>query len=81
MDHGLLLQNPALAIITESQLSGEKVQQRRRRRRSVARELENIINNLNELTIGSPVVHQEHGVGRYLGLTDFNRLAALKPNF
>lgn len=68
IDHGLLLENPAIAIITESQLSGEKVEQRRRRRKSVARELENIINNLNELSIGSPVVHQEHGVGRYLGL-------------
>jgi len=68
IDHGLWLDNPALAIITESQLSGEKVQQRRRRRRSAARELENIVNNLNELTIGSAVVHQEHGVGRYLGL-------------
>lgn len=68
MDHGLLLQNPLLAIITESQLSGEKVQQRRRRRKSAAKELEAIVNNLNELTIGSPIVHQEHGVGRYLGL-------------
>ncbi|MFI3190338.1 transcription-repair coupling factor [Crenothrix sp. D3] len=68
IDHGLLLDNPTLAIITESQLSGEKVEQRRRRRKSAARELENIISNLNELGIGSPVVHQEHGVGRYLGL-------------
>ena len=68
MDHGLWLDSPAVAIITESQLSGAKAQQRRRRRQSAARELENIFNNLNELTIGSPVVHQEHGVGRYLGL-------------
>ncbi len=68
MDHGLLLVDPEIAIITESQLSGEKVQQRRRRRRSAAKELENVFNNLNELMIGSPVVHQEHGVGRYLGL-------------
>ncbi|MGR8998304.1 MAG: transcription-repair coupling factor [Gammaproteobacteria bacterium] len=68
MEYGLWLDNPALAIITESQLSGEKVLQRRRRRKSAARELENIVNNLNELTIGSPVVHREHGVGRYLGL-------------
>ncbi|MGZ5058781.1 MAG: CarD family transcriptional regulator, partial [Methylobacter sp.] len=68
MDHGLQLENPAIAIITENLLSGEKVQQRRRRRKSAAHELENIVNNLNELTIGSPVVHQEHGVGRYLGL-------------
>ena len=68
MEYGLWLDNPAIAIITESLLSGEKVLQRRRRRKSGARELENIVNNLNELTIGSPVVHQEHGVGRYLGL-------------
>ncbi|ESS71509.1 transcription-repair-coupling factor Mfd [Methyloglobulus morosus KoM1] len=68
MDHGVWLANPPLAIITESLLSGEKIQQRRRRRRSAVHELENIVNNLNELTIGSPVVHQEHGVGRYLGL-------------
>ena len=68
MDHGLLLADPAIAIITERQLSGEKVQQRRRRRKSAAKELENVFNNLNELSVGSPVVHQEHGVGRYLGL-------------
>ncbi|WAR43408.1 transcription-repair coupling factor [Methylomonas rapida] len=68
MDHGLWLEEAKLAIITESQLSGEKVQQRRRRAKSAARALENIFNNLDELTIGSPVVHQEHGVGRYLGL-------------
>jgi len=68
MDHGLLLDEPEITIITERQLTGEKVQQRRRRRKSAAKELENVFNNLNELTIGSPVVHQEHGVGRYLGL-------------
>ena len=68
MDHGLWLDDPPFALITENLLSGEKIQQRRRRRRSATRELENIVNNLNELTIGSPVVHQEHGVGRYLGL-------------
>jgi transcription-repair coupling factor (superfamily II helicase) len=72
MDHGVWLANPALAIITENLLSGEKIQQRRRRRRSAAYELENIVNNLNELTTGSPVVHQEHGVGRYLGLHTIN---------
>jgi transcription-repair coupling factor (superfamily II helicase) len=68
MDQGLWVQQPPLAIITESQLTGEKTQQRRRRRRSAARELENIVSNLNELTVGAPVVHLEHGVGRFLGL-------------
>ncbi len=68
LEHGLWLTNPALVIISESLLSGEKVQQRRRQRRAGLKELENIVNNLTELTIGSPVVHREHGVGRYLGL-------------
>jgi transcription-repair coupling factor (superfamily II helicase) len=68
IEHGLWLKNPALVIISESLLSGEKVQQRRRQRRAGLKELENIVNNLTELTIGSPVVHREHGVGRYLGL-------------
>ncbi|MDD5276649.1 MAG: transcription-repair coupling factor [Methylovulum sp.] len=73
IDHGVWLdaeqnRTSAIAIITENLLSGEKAQQRRRRKKSATRELENIINNLNELSVGSPVVHQEHGVGRYLGL-------------
>ena len=68
MDHGLWMEQPSIAIITESQLTGERTQQRRRRRKSAARELENIIGNLSELTVGSPVVHLEHGVGRFLGL-------------
>jgi len=68
MDQGLWLERQKLAVIAESLLSGEKAQQRRRRRSTAAKELEKIVNNLNELTIGSPVVHQEHGVGRYLGL-------------
>jgi len=68
IDHSLYLQQVGLAIITESQLLGDKAQQRRRRKKSAARELEKIVNNLNELTVGAPVVHLEHGVGRYLGL-------------
>lgn len=68
LDHSLYLQYAGLVIITESQLLGDKIQQRRRRKKSAAHELEKIVNNLNELTVGSPVVHQEHGVGRYLGL-------------
>lgn len=68
MDHGLMIDAPAIAIITERQLSGEKAQQRRRRRRSSGRDLENIVNNLNELSIEAPVVHRDHGVGRYKGL-------------
>nr|MCH9699126.1 transcription-repair coupling factor [Gammaproteobacteria bacterium] len=68
MDHGLWSTQPALAIITETQLSGRKAAQRRRRRKDSGQALHNLIHNLNELEIGSPVVHQDQGIGRYQGL-------------
>jgi transcription-repair coupling factor (superfamily II helicase) len=67
LEKGLLLKEPRLAIVAESQLFGERVMQRRRRK-TRARDTENIIRNLTELHIGAPVVHEDHGVGRYLGL-------------
>ena len=67
LDQGLVISNPDLAIITEAQLFGEKIQQRRRRNRAT-KDNESIIQNLSELSIGAPVVHEDHGVGRYLGL-------------
>ncbi|MFB3046020.1 MAG: transcription-repair coupling factor [Acidiferrobacterales bacterium] len=68
IDKGLVLATPAVAVITEVQLYGERAAQRRRRVRSSARDPEAIIRNLAELRVGDPVVHEEHGVGRYLGL-------------
>ena len=58
----------SLAVITETQLFGERVAQRRRRKRSIQRDTEMIVRDLTELNIGAPVVHEEHGVGRYQGL-------------
>lgn len=56
------------AFITENELLGSKVTQRRRRKHEVETSSETIFRNLAELTIGQPVVHIEHGVGRYQGL-------------
>ncbi len=67
LDAGIKLQNPELCIIVESQLFGERVQQRRRRKSS-QRDSDAIIKNLTELNVGAPVVHLDMGVGRYLGL-------------
>ncbi|MGB5337062.1 MAG: transcription-repair coupling factor, partial [Woeseiaceae bacterium] len=53
--------------ISEQQLFGERTRTRRRRRKS-DRDPETIIRQLNDLEPGSPVVHEEYGVGRYLGL-------------
>ncbi|MFG5861874.1 transcription-repair coupling factor [Metapseudomonas sp. CR1201] len=67
LDEGLLLDDPGLALIAESPLFGQRVMQRRRReRRGDAGD--NVIKNLAELREGAPVVHIDHGVGRYLGL-------------
>ncbi|MBI3778655.1 MAG: transcription-repair coupling factor [Gammaproteobacteria bacterium] len=67
LEKGLLLREPGIAVITEAQLYGERAAQRRRRARG-EREPEAIIRSLAELKIGDPVVHEDHGVGRYLGL-------------
>jgi transcription-repair coupling factor (superfamily II helicase) len=67
LESGLLLREPAIAVVAESQLYGEQVMQRRRRR-SRQRDPDAVVRNLAELQIGAPVVHEDHGVGRYLGL-------------
>jgi transcription-repair coupling factor (superfamily II helicase) len=67
LDDGLLLQDPAMALIAESPLFGQRIMQRRRREKG--RDAgENVIKNLTELREGAPVVHIDHGVGRYHGL-------------
>jgi transcription-repair coupling factor (superfamily II helicase) len=66
-DDGFALQAPALCVLTERQLYPERASQPRRRRRGV-REPEAIIRDLGELTEGAPIVHEDHGVGRYRGL-------------
>ena len=55
-------------LITEQQLFGERVLQKRRREKERDNTAELVIKSLTELHTGSPVVHIEHGVGRYLGL-------------
>lgn len=66
LDEGLHLEQ--IAVITESQLFGQRVMQRRRREKTRDAN-DNIIKNLTELREGAPVVHIDHGVGRYQGLT------------
>ncbi len=67
LDDGFATDIPARAILTERQLFPERAAQPRRRKR-VGREPEAIIRDLGELTEGAPIVHEDHGVGRYRGL-------------
>jgi len=67
IENGLIMRNPNLAIITEAQLFSERVVQRRLRKRK-QQDAEAVVRNLTELNLGAPIVHENHGVGRYCGL-------------
>jgi transcription-repair coupling factor (superfamily II helicase) len=67
LQSGLLLSDGSIAVIAEPQIFGERVLQSRRRKEK-QRDPDLIIKNLVELEDGSPVVHEDHGVGRYIGL-------------
>ncbi|MEN6670751.1 transcription-repair coupling factor [Psychrobacter sp. B38] len=56
-----------LVLISETQLFGRQVLQTRRHRQSGVSE-EFLVKSVTEITEGSPVVHIEHGIGRYNGL-------------
>jgi transcription-repair coupling factor (superfamily II helicase) len=56
-----------LAFVTEAELYAGVV--RRGRRDSARRSnVDSMLRDLSEVRIGDPVVHEEHGIGRYLGL-------------
>ncbi len=59
-----------MALIAESEILGERASQHRRRNKQNNISEDAIIRNLTELRMNAPVVHIDHGVGRYLGLTN-----------
>jgi transcription-repair coupling factor (superfamily II helicase) len=71
LEQGVILPEHGLIILTEAQLFGQRVAQRRRRR-SADDQSDNAIRDLTELKIGAPVVHMDHGVGRYQGLVSLS---------
>ena len=71
IDRGMVLSSESIEVITESQLYGERTFQRRKRS-DKNRDPDAIIKSLAELNLGDPVVHEDHGVGRYRGLETLN---------
>ncbi|OAT25218.1 transcription-repair coupling factor [Buttiauxella ferragutiae ATCC 51602] len=67
-EHGFIDTLRNRALICESDLLGERVSRRRQDSRRTINP-DTLIRNLAELHTGQPVVHLEHGVGRYAGLT------------
>ncbi len=68
LESGLQLDDELVTFITETQLFGDRAKQTQRRKYRKTRDSEAIINNLADLNEGAPVVHEDHGIGRYLGL-------------
>lgn len=67
LEEGFSLDNPRVTILPESRLYGNRVMQRRMRKK-VSQDPDSLIRDLTELQIDDAVVHIDHGVGRYRGL-------------
>lgn len=65
---GFELPEDGLTVLTEAQLFSGR-QRTARQRGAPARDMDAIIRSLTELAEGAPVVHEDHGVGRYRGLS------------
>ena len=58
-----------IEFVTETELFATTPGARRRRRQEQTSDVNALIKDLSELKVGDPVVHVNHGIGRYLGLT------------
>lgn len=67
LNEGFALPQVGLAVIAEAELVPDRPRQRRKRRHQV--DPQAIIRELNDLKHHAPVVHEEYGIGRYLGLS------------
>jgi transcription-repair coupling factor (superfamily II helicase) len=68
---GFVLAERQIAVITENELYAAQVRTRRERE---ARKTSNegMLRDLSEVKVGDPVVHLQHGIGRYLGLQNLD---------
>ncbi|HOI67639.1 MAG TPA: CarD family transcriptional regulator, partial [Thiomonas arsenitoxydans] len=69
---GFALPADRLAVLTETELFALNPAQRRRRKQEQASNVDALIHDLAELQPGDPVVHANHGIGRYQGLAELD---------
>jgi transcription-repair coupling factor (superfamily II helicase) len=69
---GFILVDAGLAIITETELFAETAKARAKRDKKRETNVDGMLRDLSELKVGDPVVHSQHGIGRYLGLTNID---------
>lgn len=65
---GFVSQHAKLIVITESELFAASARTRRKGKDKEASNVDTLVKDLSELKVGDPVVHAEHGIGRYQGL-------------
>ena len=65
---GFLLPGERLALVTETELYADTVRRKAEKAEAKRSSVEGMLRDLSELRIGDPVVHSQHGIGRYLGL-------------
>jgi len=58
----------SIQFVTETELFGSTRETRRRRKQEQTSNVDALIRDLAELNLGDPVVHVQHGIGRYRGL-------------
>jgi transcription-repair coupling factor (superfamily II helicase) len=62
----------AIQFVTETELFATAPSSRRRRKQEQVSNVDALIKDLSELKVGDPVVHANHGIGRYLGLVNID---------
>lgn len=68
LQSGFALPSAQLAFVTENELYAGTARRAGRRKQEQASTVDAMVRDLAELKIGDPVVHSEHGIGRYQGL-------------
>jgi transcription-repair coupling factor (superfamily II helicase) len=61
-----------LDFVTETELFAAGPTTRRRKKQEQVSDVEALIKDLSELNVGDPVVHAQHGIGRYKGLVNLD---------
>ena len=70
---GFILTGEEFAFITESELYALHIYKRREREtRNITSVADAMLRDLSEVKLGEPVVHEQHGIGRYSGLVNMD---------
>ena len=65
---GFFWADAGIQFVTETELFATSPTARRRRKQEQVSDVNALIKDLSELKVGDPVVHVNHGIGRYVGL-------------